>query len=65
MDWNTYQQKRNEQYDQLENERYIEKTNIECPKCGKNLYRKADIVIMTNPPKYYYNCSCGWTGVGY
>ena len=49
-------------------EKKIEEVNKDakiCPKCGKNLYRKVDIMVMTTPPKYYYECSCGWTNIGY
>lgn len=61
--WKDYQEEQTKQY--IESKNYIEKTDIICPKCGKNLYRKVDIMVMTTPPKYYYECSCGWTNIGY
>ena len=42
-----------------------EKTNIECPKCGKYIYLRTDIILTSNPPKYKYECDCGWTGSAY
>lgn len=38
-------------------------TNIECPKCGKYVYKNDGIVLCTYPPEYEYKCKkCGWTG---
>ena len=38
-------------------------TEIECPKCGKPLYRRTDIVLTSLPPKYQYEClSCDFVG---
>lgn len=42
-----------------------EKTNIECPKCGKYIYRRTDIILTSYPPKYRYECDCGWVGSAY
>ena len=37
--------------------------NIECPKCGAKLFRRNDIVLTSNPPKYQYECDkCNWVG---
>ena len=42
--------------------KYI-KTDIECPKCGKTIYRLADVVLTSYPPQYGYYCkNCGWSG---
>ena len=38
------------------------KTGIECPKCGKELYVRTDIVLASNPPQSQYECDCGWVG---
>lgn len=39
------------------------KTDIECPECGKPLYKRTDIVLSSYPPKYEYKClSCDWSG---
>lgn len=36
-------------------------TNIECPNCGKEIYRYAMITFASNPPKRKYKCfKCGW-----
>lgn len=40
----------------------LQKTDIECPKCGENIYRRTDIVLSSYPPKYEYKClKCGWS----
>ena len=39
-----------------------ESTEIECPICGRFIYRRTDIIFTTYPPKYQYEClQCGWT----
>lgn len=41
-------------------------TSILCPKCGKNIFMSGSTVILTwLPPKYCYQCECGWTGYSY
>lgn len=42
-----------------------ERTNIECPECGKKIWRRTDIVLTTYPPEYRYECECGWSGVSH
>lgn len=42
-----------------------ELTEIECPKCGKHIWRRTDIVLTTYPPQYVYECECGWSGTAY
>lgn len=43
-----------------------EQTDIECPKCGKMIWRRTDIVLTSYPPKSIYECiSCGWSETGY
>ena len=37
-------------------------TNIECPKCGKPLFQRTDIVLTTWPAQYVYKCECGFSG---
>lgn len=39
-----------------------EKTDIDCPKCGKKMYKRTDIVLTSYPPTYQYECECGWVG---
>ena len=37
--------------------------DVECPKCGKNIWRNNQIVLASIPPKYEYVClECGWIG---
>ena len=39
------------------------KTDIECPRCGKYIWKRVDAVLACYPPKYQYECDdCGWTG---
>ena len=38
------------------------KTDVACPKCGKALYRRNDIVLTSNPPQRQYECDCGFVG---
>lgn len=37
-----------------------EQTDIECPRCGRNVYLDKSIVLTSYPEKYLYWCSCGW-----
>ena len=37
-------------------------TNIECPKCGKNLFQWTNMVLTTYPEQYQYECECGFVG---
>ena len=38
------------------------KTDIECPRCGRYIWKRVDTVLLSNPPQYQYECDCGWTG---
>lgn len=41
----------------------LKKTDIECPNCGKKIYKRTDIVLASYPPTYRYECkSCDWYG---
>lgn len=42
-----------------------EETNIECPKCGRKLFKRTDIVLTTYPAQYQYECNCGWIGYAF
>lgn len=42
-----------------------ELTDIECPECGKKIYRRTDVVLTSYPPQYNYECDCGWKETGY
>lgn len=40
-----------------------EPTMLACPKCGKRIYKRTDIILTSNPPKYEYFCEkCDWVG---
>lgn len=38
------------------------RTDIECPRCGRKIWKRVDMVLLSNPPQYQYECDCGWTG---
>lgn len=38
------------------------RTNIKCPKCGKELFFRNDIVLTSYPAQYQYECVCGFIG---
>lgn len=40
-------------------------TDIECPKCGKKVKMRTDIVLTSYPPQYQYECECGWVGYSF
>ena len=40
-------------------------TNIECPKCGKLLFKRTDIILASWPAQYQYECAFGCGFVGY
>lgn len=42
-----------------------ELTDIDCPKCGKKLFKRTDIVLTSYPPQYQYECECGFVGYAY
>lgn len=37
-------------------------TEIECPQCGKYIYKRLDIVCTSIPPQHRDECECGWVG---
>jgi len=37
-------------------------TDIECPKCGKYLFQRTDIILTSYPEQYQYECKCGFVG---
>ena len=43
----------------------LEKTDIDCPDCGKKVYMRTDIILTTYPPQYQYECECGWVGYSF
>jgi len=49
----------------MENNLQYQKTDIECPKCKKFIYKDVSMVLTSNPPQYRYVCECGWSGSGY
>lgn len=41
----------------------LEKTDIECPKCGKRIYKDTTKILCSYPPQYGFQCiECGWYG---
>lgn len=41
------------------------KVDVACPECGKQLWRRNDIVLTSHPAKYQYECECGWIGYAF
>ena len=41
------------------------KTDIECPKCGKPLMMRTDIILTSYPAQYQYECTCGFMGYSF
>ena len=40
--------------------------DVECPECGKKLWKRLDVVLTSIPPQYRYECKgCGWVGYNY
>ena len=40
--------------------------DVTCPKCEKRLWKRLDVVLTSNPPKYVYECdNCGFRGFNY
>jgi len=39
--------------------------DVECPVCGKKLWKRTDITLTSIPPQYRYECECGWVGFNY
>lgn len=37
-------------------------TDIDCPKCGKKIFKRTDIVLTSCPAQFQYECECGWIG---
>ena len=46
----------------FDNQSKYKETDIECPKCGKNVRMRADIILPSYPAQYQYECECGWIG---
>lgn len=59
MKWEDFKRERHEKGQILN---YAEQTNIECPECGKRVFRRTDVVLTSHPPQYGYFCECGWRG---
>ena len=59
MTWEEHQSQPRLDYEAIE-------TDIDCPHCGKKLYKRIDIVLTTYPPQYRYECKfCHWSDIGF
>ena len=38
------------------------RVDVECPKCGNKIWKRLDKIYPSYPPKYDYECDCGWVG---
>ena len=57
-----------EQYEKLMPKKINEpmtQVDVKCPKCGKKIWRRNDIVLTTYPAQYQYECECGWIGYAF
>ena len=59
MKWEDFEKQRN-LIDISTSNRQI--TDIECPKCGRKIFVRTDLVLASNPPQHQYECDCGWVG---
>jgi len=59
MKWEDFEKQRN-LIDISTSNRQI--TDIECPKCGRKIFVRTDLVLASNPPQQQYECDCGWVG---
>lgn len=41
------------------------RVDVACPECGKQLWRRNDIVLTSYPAQYQYECDCGWVGYAF
>lgn len=62
MEWNEFEQQEVIIKSKLYNFQNKEITDINCPKCGRKIYRRTDVVLCTYPPQSQYECECGWIG---
>ena len=57
MRWDEYKYK-NPAIDSTYNNRIL--VDVECPNCGRKIYKRTDIILTTYPAQYIYECDCGW-----
>lgn len=50
------------QYPKMSTCTILQKTDIDCPICGKKISKRTDIVLTSYPLQYQYECECGWVG---
>lgn len=50
------------QYPKMSTCTNLQKTDIDCPICGKKILKRTDIVPTSYPAQYQYECECGWVG---
>ena len=66
MKWTDYQIAIRQTYNLFNDGQTWIQTEVECPKCGKFLYKNMSLVLTSYPPKYQYKCSnCKWFQTGY
>lgn len=61
MEWEKFKIMNQKEYYCINNSNR-EITDIDCPKCGKKIYVRTDIVLTSYPPQRQYECDCGWVG---
>lgn len=58
MKWEEFEK----QYPQTSSYTNLKETDIDCPRCGKKIFKRLDIVLTSYPAQYQYECKCGWIG---
>ena len=62
MKWNQYEKQMPIKPEEWQHKPQVD---VECPKCGKKIWRRNDIVLTSYPEQYQYECECGWIGYAY
>lgn len=60
MTWEEFEKMNLKEYYINNSKRKI--TDIDCPRCGKKIYVRTDIILASYPPQSQYECDCGWVG---
>lgn len=58
MTWEEFKK----QYSETSSYTNLKETDIDCPRCGKKIFKRLDIVLTSYPAQYQYECKCGWIG---
>lgn len=66
MKWDEYQKEKQDTFNVFNDGQAWLKTEVECPVCGKPIYKNITMVLTSYPPQYRYECpQCHWMETGY